>query len=343
MSTWIDYAELKQRVSVTDVLRLHKVELTQRGDNLVGPCPLPCHAGDRDNQGAFSVSIKRNCFRCFTSCGSGNVIDLHARFTQRDPDNASQFREAALELNELFPGGAGKAPKSAKPGSHKTSESPASLEEETNEAAAEEENVINEPLKFTLNLKADVPFLLDEKGFSEATIQSFGLGWCNKGMLAGRIVVPIHNADGEIIAYVGRGLKEADIGKRGRWLFPKGFRKGMELFNYHRLAEYDLEEQNLVVTEGFWSAIRLSEAGIPAVALMGCEISDQQCRLIEEVTDRVWLMLDRDKAGSNAVKQVITKLAQRVHVRLAPYPDDSDRSQPEAFTPEELKASFSAV
>ncbi|MEO0416308.1 MAG: toprim domain-containing protein, partial [Verrucomicrobiota bacterium] len=263
-------------------------------------------------------------------------IALHARLTGRDADNATQFREAALELNELFPD----ATESARLIEAHSNEQPLADADKWYSDTTDEEAVSNAVLDFTLNLKPDVPFLLEEKKLDTSTVESFGLGWCSKGMFSGRIVVPVHNAEGDLVAYAGRGLKENDIQKRGRWLFPKGFKKSQELFNYHRLSEFDFDSVGLVVVEGFWSALRFAEAGIPAVALMGREISHLQCRMISDMTDQVWLMLDRDSAGLNAVPKVAARLAQSVYVRLAPYPDDDDRYQPEAFSAEELRAMF---
>ena len=51
---------------------------------------------------------------------------------------------------------------------------------------------------------------------------------------------------------------------------PAGFKKELELFNLHRVKHC----RHLVVVEGYFSAIRLHGARIPAVALMGASISD---------------------------------------------------------------------
>src|SRR6185437_758181 len=68
----------------------------------------------------------------------------------------------------------------------------------------EDEQGENKPLTFVLqNLQPEHPYLT-ERGLSSETIQTFGLGFCQKGLLNGRIAIPIHNFKGELVAYAGR-------------------------------------------------------------------------------------------------------------------------------------------
>ena len=73
-STWIDFAELKKRVSLVSVLEryghLRKLKDNGKGQ-LTGPCPI--HGGLSPT--AFNVSKDKNIFNCFSKCGGGNVID----------------------------------------------------------------------------------------------------------------------------------------------------------------------------------------------------------------------------------------------------------------------------
>ena len=322
-SKWVDYKALKTKVNVLDVLRHFGIELkTTNGSQHYGICPLPCHAGDRDNPNAFSLNSQKNAWRCLTHCGSGNVIDLYARLLDQDPSDKTVFRECAVEMQERFLGGVETLP-SNRPARTKSPVESKPLEP-------------NNPLKFTLNVKADIPYLLEEKKFPADFLTELGIGWVSKGMFSGRVVVPIHNEKGELVAYAGRGLKEADIIKRGRWLLPKSFHKSMELFNQHRAMECDLESDGLVVVEGFWSTLRWHQAGYPAVGLMGCDLSDYQLDCIASMTSKVWLMLDNDEAGQKALEKVVLKLAGKVAVRIVNYPDDSPHTQPEDFTTDEL-------
>jgi hypothetical protein len=61
----------------------------------------------------------------------------------------------------------------------------------------------NKPLGFALTLDASHPYL-KERGLTPELVATFGLGFCSKGSMAGRICIPIHNADGALVAYAGR-------------------------------------------------------------------------------------------------------------------------------------------
>ena len=318
---WVDYRSLKSKINVLDVLKHFGIELkTENGNQHYGTCPLPCHAGDRNNPNAFSLSSEKNAWRCLTHCGSGNVIDLYAHLSGHDPSDKRAFRECALEMQEKFLGGVETLPETP---AQNTSPEPLTLEP-------------NKPIAVRLNVKSDIPYLLEEKKFPLEFLQELGIGWASKGMFSGRVVIPIHNENGELVAYAGRGLKESDIQKRGRWLLPKNFHKSMELFNQHRALECDLTSDGLVVVEGFWSTLRWHQAGFPAVGLMGCDLSDYQLERIASMTSHVHLMLDNDEAGQKAREKIVLKLAEKVAVRLVNYPDDSLHTQPEDFTTEEL-------
>jgi hypothetical protein len=65
------------------------------------------------------------------------------------------------------------------------------------------------------------------------TAQEFRIGFYRgPGLLAGRLVIPIHNERGELVAYCGRALD----GALPRYRFPGGFAKSEVLFNFHRAA-----------------------------------------------------------------------------------------------------------
>ncbi|PIQ79098.1 MAG: hypothetical protein COV79_04345, partial [Parcubacteria group bacterium CG11_big_fil_rev_8_21_14_0_20_41_14] len=153
--TWIDYQHIKASVNISQVLAYYGIELRSTGNNqLAGPCPLPCHTGDRSNNNAFHVNTQKNAFNCFTHCGGGNVIDFVAKMEN------CEFREAALKLNEWFLSG-GRA-------DDKVEGSP--------ESSSVEE--FNKPLGFELKgLKGNHPFLRKTKNLQSENIKTFGLGF----------------------------------------------------------------------------------------------------------------------------------------------------------------------
>ena len=109
----------------------------------------------------------------------------------------------------------------------------------------------NKPLKFRLDkLDRDHPYLT-ERGLTAETIEEFGIGYCSKGMMEGRIAIPIQNEQGEVVAYAGRWPGEP-AENTPKYKLPKGFRKSLELFNIHRAIK-EPPDKPLVIVEGFFT------------------------------------------------------------------------------------------
>jgi DNA primase len=150
--------------------------------------------------------------------------------------------------------------------------------------------------------------------------------------MAGRIAIPIHNAEGKLVAYAGRWVGTPDTlpeGK-GKYELPAGFHKELELFNLHRVAHC----RHLVVVEGYFGAIRLHGLRIPAVALMGGSISHPQLELLAHTDARhITVMLDGDDAGRKAAKEVAGAVAEVAWTRIVHLPDGA---QPDTIDAAEL-------
>jgi DNA primase len=71
----IDYAELRRRIGIAEVLALCHFEPTERlGDQVRGPCPI--HGSTSPGSRSFSANLKKNNFRCFKCGATGNQLDL---------------------------------------------------------------------------------------------------------------------------------------------------------------------------------------------------------------------------------------------------------------------------
>jgi DNA primase len=98
-------------------------------------------------------------------------------------------------------------------------------------APAPEEDGPNKPLGFALqNLDPAHPYLA-ERGLSAEAIAEFGLGYCQKGSMTGRVVIPIHNAEGQLVAYAGRWPGTPPDELSPKYKLPPGFRKAHEAFH----------------------------------------------------------------------------------------------------------------
>lgn len=127
--------------------------------------------------------------------------------------------------------------------------------------------------------------------------------------MSGRVTIPIHNGQGEVVAYVGRAVD----GRMPKYKLPGGFHKALELYNLHRAIA--TSRKTAIVVEGYFDCLRVHQAGLPCVvALMGSSLSPTQERILTERFERVILMLDGDEAGRTATSAISAKLFPKCQV-----------------------------
>ena len=316
MAEWINFADIRARVSLEDVLfRYYKLEgLKREGHKIVGCCPV--HGGDSPR--AFHADLDKNVWHCFSRCKKGgNQLDFVVA-----KDGVS-VRDAALKLQAFFLGsGSASAPRrgeAAAPSAPPAIPTPSPMTS-GGASATESESEGNPPLDVCLELKGDHPHLTLERKLRPETIERFGVGYASRGIMRGTIAIPIHDEEGELVAYAGRRLKPADIRELGKYKFPKGFKKDLVLFNYQRAREHEAEE-GLIVVQSFFTVMKLAEAGFDnVVSSMGSELSAHQAKLLLDAKDVV-LLFDPDEAGmlgADKARELLTRMG--VTVRLVRLP-----------------------
>jgi DNA primase len=203
-------------------------------------------------------------------------------------------------------------------------------EAERSGPAPGESEARNKPLRFELTgIDHSHPYLA-ARGISWETAETFGVGYFpGKGLMTGRVVVPIRNEAGELVAYAGRSLE----GEEPRYLFPRGFQKSQVLFNLHRLASRD-RSNPVIVVEGFFDCLKVHQAGFPhVVALMGITLSSVQQKLLEDHFRCVILLLDGDEPGRAASIKIADQLVHKLFLRIVDVPVGL---QPDQLTPNDI-------
>ena len=281
------FRQLKRLVSVETVLaeRDALAGLRRRGERLIGPCPI--HHGD--NPHAFVVTGP--LWHCFTRCGGGDVIALVRRLTGWD------YRRIGPYLASLV------------------------------ESAPPPERAYPPPATptptfrpFTRTLPLDgADAVLQQKGITAATAQRFEVGrYHGPGFLADCLAVRLHDPSGQPLGYAGRRLDPTQAQRYGKWKMPPRLPKASLLYNFHRLRRP--LAQPLLVVECPWGVMRLTQIGLPAVALLGTQLSQAQQRLLLQAP-RLILMLDGDRAGREATAHLLDHLAPRIPVHSIRLPD----------------------
>ncbi len=304
-SEWLDFAAIKRQVAIEDVLaRLGYLEGLRepKSGKLVGPCPI--HGGT--GKQSFHVDTVKGIWNCFSVCKQGgNVLDLVMMAKQCSIREAGEllaewfnltFERRANDKKEAKVSGKQKAPTAAAAQSLPRAET------------------INPPLERPLrNLNAEHPYIA-ERGITKETADEFGIGFCSVGLMRQRIAVPIHDANGMLLAYAGRAVDETLATEKGKWRLPDGFKKSYVLYNLDRAKAHDARE--LVVVEGFFDAMKVWQAGFKnVVALMGSTLSTQQEDLLVAHADCLALMFDGDEAGVTCLREFYRKLRQRMYLK----------------------------
>jgi DNA primase len=228
----------------------------------------------------------------------GHVIDLVAIMER------CGLREAGLRLQDWFSLGA----------SHPAPPRPAI------ESSAVEPN---RPLGFALRrIDSRYPYLV-RRGICPATAHMFGVGmYRGNGFLTGRCVIPIHDEQSRLVAYVGRAIN----GEEPKYRFPAGFKKSQVLFNLHRAMQTGCRK--VIVVEGFFDALKVHQAGHETVvALMGSSFSQHQSELLLSHFASVTLMLDGDETGRHAAEVIAWLLKPKVPVCKVELPNSVQPDQ----------------
>jgi DNA primase len=325
---YIDFAAIKAAVTLKQVLAHYDIldSLKPYGSSLRGCCPI--HEGDNPKQ--FSVTLEKGLWKCFSDCkDGGGMLEFVMKM------ESCTLVEAAWKVNEWFDVGLDKKPaprreeRAASKEVRKTTSLPSVAKKSVNSAPAEtkrqeEESGVNQPNEAYLipNLDRNHPYLL-ERGLEPETIEHFGVGYCAKGIMAGRIAIPIHNHEGKIVGNAGRWPGDPPTGKP-KYYLPSKFKKTLELYNSHQIIN-EAEEEPLIIVEGYFDVMKLWQLGLrKTVALMGCSLSKQQMEILNNIYGserRIILMLDHDEAGITATEKILLRLAEHYFVKKFVWPE----------------------
>lgn len=211
MPAYIDFAEIKQRVSVLDAIRLLGLQMRQNGSQYRGACPACKSGGDR----ALAVNTDKASYFCFAQNKGGDVIAFAAHI------RGGSQREAAVFLS-------GDAPEA------KTTPSP------TVKAEPDGRRDALQPIDY-LETAHPVAEML---GLSAATLDAIGGGFKKKGTMPGRLLIPLRMADGTLVGYLGIATKAE---QEPLLLFPKNLEERCLAAKPQQAVPETVEEEKLPV------------------------------------------------------------------------------------------------
>jgi DNA primase len=326
---YIDFAFVKENASFERVLAHY--HMTARGTGTQRSVLCPFHP---DKRPSLRVELAKGLFHCFSCEAKGNVLEFVARLA----GDLDDLRAAAVTVAEICQislapprqnrGKPAERPKAVRLGRERV-KPPPPVQSPSEPAPAVSGEPVNPPLTFALKLDPKHPYLV-ERGLSAELVSQFGLGYCSRGVMAGRICIPIHNEQGELVAYAGRWPGEDVPDGQERYRLPKHFEKSRVLFNLHRIKD----AEHVVLVEGYWSTFRLHALGVPVAGLMGSSISAAQLALLRDRGTRfVTVLWDGDEPGLKARERALPDLASTFFVRAPALPDGE---KPDALGEAEL-------
>jgi DNA primase len=165
---------------------------------------------------------------------------------------------------------------------------------------------------------------LTDAGFTPEQLETSGLARRrNDGSgfydyFRGRLIFPIHNESGKVIAFGGRALRDEDQPKYLNSPETPIYRKTSVLYNLHRARDGMRTSNRTVLVEGYMDVIGVYAAGVKeVVASCGTALTNQQVRTIHRHSDNVIVNFDPDNAGANAAERAIQLLLDEgLHVKV---------------------------
>ena len=315
---WLD--ELRARVTLSSVV-MRTTKLQKAGREWKACCPF-----HNEKTPSFTVSDEKGFYHCFGCGAHGDVIRWMT--DQRGLGFMDAVKELASEAGMEVP-------------------QPDPREAERAEQRAGLHDVMASAQEwFKNNLLSDdgrkPREYLTSRGLDGHTIERFGFGYAPEdrkalkkalaeypepmlieaGLLIavddkepydrfrGRLMLPIQDARGRVIAFGGRILEngKTDAPKYLNSPDTPLFDKGRTLYNLHRAGPASRKTNRIVVVEGYMDVIALAAAGIEeAVAPMGTALTERQIELLWRMVEVPILCFDGDAAGQRAAMRAAAR------------------------------------
>ena len=185
----------------------------------------------------------------------------------------------------------------------------------------------------SLNFR-DLPQFLLDSGFSRQDILDSGAVTESEknGRLidaqGGRLIFPVINAFGDVVAFGGRVLEKTDFAKYKNTRETMVFNKSKNLYNINQVKKQKKAGllKNIIIVEGYMDTISLFQAGFEnVVASMGTALTKEQARLIKRYSETVYISYDGDFAGQKgAIRGLEILRDEQINVRVVPLPEGLD-------------------
>jgi len=344
----IDRITIEKIIETADIVEVVRdfVTLTKKGKDYKCLCPF-----HDDKNPSMSVSPSRGIYKCFSCGAAGNTVKFvmeHERMT---------YPEALKYLANKYNIEVEEKEETEEERKRKTARE--SMEAVTVYA----KNYFHDKLLNSKEGKAIGLSYLIERGFTEATIKTFGIGYAPDGYdvfsgsaihagykteyllstglsiqgknnklfdrFAGRVIFPIESISGKVIGFGGRTLKN-DKAKYLNSPESELYHKSNVLYGLYFAKRAISKEDKCFLVEGYTDVISMYQAGITNVAASsGTALTEGQIKKIKRFTRNITVLYDGDEAGIKAsIRGIDLILEQDMNVKVLPMPEGED---PDSF------------
>ena len=346
----IDRATIDRIYAAADIVEVVGDYVTLRRKGVNYQCCCPFH---NEKTPSFVVSPTKGVFKCFGCGKGGNVITFVMEHEGVSYTEALKIvaKKYGIEVQE----------KELTPEELRRNDNRESMFILNGWAA---EYFSNTLLHSNEGLSVGLPYFRQQRGFTDATIKKFALGFCpSKGdqmsrdaMEAGykeefllstglsikresdgriydrfreRVMFPVHNISGRIVAFGGRTMRtDKSVAKYQNSPESEIYSKKNELYGLY-FAKKAIQQQDFaIMVEGYTDVISMHQAGIEnVVSSSGTSLTVEQIRLLHRFTKNITVIYDGDSAGIHASLRgidMILREGMNVRVVLLPEPEDPD-------------------
>lgn len=332
-------------VDIVDVVS-DFVHLRRRGANYIGLCPF-----HNEKTPSFSVSRSKGICKCF-SCGKGgsavNFIMEHEQMsyyealkylakkyhievkerelTDKEKQEQSE-RENMLVINEF-------AMKQFEGNIYGTDEGRNIGLSYFYERGFNDSIIKKFHLGYSLDNSTALYDTIKKHGFNPKYAIETGLCIHNErgyyDRFKGRVMFPVLNIAGKVIAFGGRTLKKDDRAKYVNSPESTIYKKSNELYGLFQAKRGIVNKDKCFLVEGYTDVLSMHQAGIEnVVASSGTSLTEGQIRMIHRFTDNITVLYDGDAAGIKAsLRGIDMLLAEGLNVKVLLLPDGDD---PDSF------------
>ncbi len=333
-------AQVKSQVDIVSVVREYLPTLKKQGSRWVAPCPF-----HQEKTPSFGVHPVHQFYKCFGCGAGGDVINFvmeiegmtfwealkHLAERQGIPipqrgqyaDEESKVRDVLYEMHEL-------AHQVFRRALDSTGGGPAREYIDKREMSAE--TAMEFGLGFAERTGQSLVRAFQQRRYPAEQMEASGLvlrrqegsGWFDR--FRGRLMFPIQNESGKIIAFAGRSMDPDEQPKYMNSPETPIYRKSQVLYNLHRARKSMRRHDRGILVEGYMDVIGLFQAGVEeAIASCGTALTEQHVRIFRRHSEHIVVNFDPDAAGSKAAERSIHMLLQEgMQVRVVQLPGGLD-------------------